>query len=187
MLSRLVKTFLPRSKRLIISWLQSPSAVILEPSRVKSLTVSASICHEVMGPNVMILVFWMLSFKPTFSLFTHLYFVTITWPHKGGQCFLLCFNFLWLYLSLTKNFAIHSALNWIRYFRGLIQTELRKTLNFVFDIVLLWNKWIDMIFSDERLVYMRCLIYTSEYCWSSFRVRKLFFIPCTNTYASKNI
>ena len=51
-LSRLVKTFLPRSKRLLISWLQSPSAVILEPPKIKSVTVSTvspSICHEVMG------------------------------------------------------------------------------------------------------------------------------------------
>ena len=52
MLSRLVVTFLPRSKRLLISWLQSPSAVILEPRKIKSDTVSPSICHEVMGPDV---------------------------------------------------------------------------------------------------------------------------------------
>ena len=60
MLSRLVITFLPRSKRHLISWLQSPSAVILEPQKIKSdtvSTVSPSICHEVMGPDVMILVF----------------------------------------------------------------------------------------------------------------------------------
>ena len=57
MLSRLVITFLPRSKRLFISWLQSPSAVILEPPKMKSLTLSPSICHEVMGPDAMILVF----------------------------------------------------------------------------------------------------------------------------------
>ena len=58
MLSRLVITFLPRSKRLSISWLQSPSAVILEPRKIKSATVSTvspSICHEVMGPHAMIL------------------------------------------------------------------------------------------------------------------------------------
>ena len=67
MLSRLVITFLPRSKCLLISWLQSPSAVILEP-RKKKATVSPSICHEVMGPDAMILVFWMLSFKRSFSL-----------------------------------------------------------------------------------------------------------------------
>ena len=56
MLSRLVITFLPRSKHLLISWLQSPSAVILEPLKINSLTVSI-ICHEVMGSDAMILVF----------------------------------------------------------------------------------------------------------------------------------
>ena len=58
--SRFVIYFLPRSKRLLIPWLQSPSAVILEPKKIKSVTVfivSPSICHEVMGPNAMILVF----------------------------------------------------------------------------------------------------------------------------------
>ena len=68
MLTRLVMAFLPRSKCLLISWLQSPSAVILEHRNIKSVTVSPSICHEVMGPDAMILVFWILSFKPTFSL-----------------------------------------------------------------------------------------------------------------------
>ena len=57
MLSRLVITFLPRSKRLLIPWLQSPPAVILEPPKIKSATVSPSICHEVMEPTAMILVF----------------------------------------------------------------------------------------------------------------------------------
>ena len=60
MLSRFVITFLPRSKRLLISWLQSPSAVILEPPKIKSATVSTvapSISHEVMGLDAMIFVF----------------------------------------------------------------------------------------------------------------------------------
>ena len=60
MLSRLVITFLPKSKHLLISWLQSPSAVILEPQKIKSATVSTvspSICHEVVGPYGMIFVF----------------------------------------------------------------------------------------------------------------------------------
>ena len=60
MLSRLVRAFLPRSKRLLISWLQSPSAVILEPPKIKSdtvSTVSPFISHEVMGPDAMIFVF----------------------------------------------------------------------------------------------------------------------------------
>ena len=60
MLSRLVITFIQRSKRLLISWLQSPSAVILEPPKIKSdivSTVSPSVYYEVMGPDAMILVF----------------------------------------------------------------------------------------------------------------------------------
>ena len=67
MLSRLVIVFLSRSKCLLISWLQLPSIVILEPKKIKCLTVSIvspSICHEVMGSDAMTLVFWMFSFKP---------------------------------------------------------------------------------------------------------------------------
>ena len=70
-LSRFVIAFLPRSKHLLISWMWSPSAVILEQNKIKSVTVSIvslSICHEVMRLNVMILVFWMLNCKPTFLL-----------------------------------------------------------------------------------------------------------------------
>ena len=70
-LSRFVTAFLPRSNGLLISWLQSPSAVILEPKRVKSLTVSTvslSIYHEVIGPDAMIFIFWRLSFKQAFWL-----------------------------------------------------------------------------------------------------------------------
>ena len=74
MLSRLVIAFLLRSKHLLISWLQSPTAVILEPKKIKSITVSIvspSICHEVLGLDAKILVFWMLCFKPSFSLFLY--------------------------------------------------------------------------------------------------------------------
>ena len=93
MLSSLVLAFLPRSKHLLISWLQSPSAVILEPPKIKSATVSTvspSIRHEVMGLDAMILVFWMLSFKPTFllssftfikRLFCSSLFSAIRWCH----------------------------------------------------------------------------------------------------------
>ena len=76
MLSSSVITVLPRSKHLLISWLQSPSAVLLEPRKIKSATVSIvspSICHEVMGPDAMILFFRMLTFKITFSLLVHLH------------------------------------------------------------------------------------------------------------------
>ena len=69
-LYRLVIAFLPRSKCLLISWLQSPSAVIFQPKKIKCVTVSTfspSICHEVIGMDAMTLGFWMLSFKPAFS------------------------------------------------------------------------------------------------------------------------
>ena len=88
MLCMLVITFLPRSKCLLISWLQSPSEVILEPQKIKSVTVSPSICHEVMGPNAMILVFWILNFKPTFSLSSFTFI---------KRLFLLCFLHIWGY------------------------------------------------------------------------------------------
>ena len=69
MLSSFVITFLSRTKHLLISWLQSPSTVILEPRKIKSVIASTfppSICHEVMGPDAMILVFYTLNFKPLF-------------------------------------------------------------------------------------------------------------------------
>ena len=78
MLCRFVIAFLPRSKRLLISQLQSPSAVILEPEKIKSVSVSIvspSICHEMMGPDALIFIFLILNFKPSFSLssFTFVY------------------------------------------------------------------------------------------------------------------
>ena len=74
-LSRIVIAITPRSKHLWMLWLQSPSTVNLEPKKIKSVTVSkfsASIFHEVMGPDAMTLLHWMLSFKPAFhSLLSH--------------------------------------------------------------------------------------------------------------------
>ena len=99
MLSRLVIAFLPRSKSLLISWLQSPSAVTLETRNIKSVTVSLvspSIWHEVMGLDAMILIFWMLSFKPAFSLcsfnFIKRFFSFSAFCHKGG---VICISFHW--------------------------------------------------------------------------------------------
>ena len=76
-LSRFVIGFLSRSKCLFISWLQSPSTMLLEPKNIKYVTASTFspyICHEVMAPDVMNVLFWMLSFKTAFSLssFTHI-------------------------------------------------------------------------------------------------------------------
>ena len=92
MLSRLVIAFLPRSKHLLISWLQSPSAVLLEPKKIVCHCCHCfpSVCHEVMGLDAMILVFWMLNFKPTFfTLLFHfhqealvpLHFLPLQWHY----------------------------------------------------------------------------------------------------------
>ena len=70
-LMRFIITLIPRSKCLLISWLQSLSIVVLQPKKINSDTVStfsSFICHEVMGPDAMVLFFWLLSFKPLFSL-----------------------------------------------------------------------------------------------------------------------
>ena len=92
MLSRLVIAFLSRSKHLLILWLQSSSAVILEPKKIKSVTVSIvspSICQKVMEPDTMMLVFCMLSFKPTFSLssftFIKRLFSSSSWVVRNTQ------------------------------------------------------------------------------------------------------
>ena len=82
MLSRLVIAFLPRSKYLLISSLQPPSEMILEPKKINFVTVSIvspSISHEMIRPEAMILVFWMLSFKPAFSLSSFTCFLALVW------------------------------------------------------------------------------------------------------------
>ena len=119
MLSSLVITFLPRSKCLLISWLQSPSAVILEPKKINSLTVSPSICHEVMGPDLIILVFWMLSFKPAFSLLLSLSwrgflvllrFLPYGWCHLHiwGYWYFSWQSWIHLVLPLAQHFTWHT-------------------------------------------------------------------------------
>ena len=93
MLSRFVIDFLPRSKHLLISWLQSPSAVILEPKKIKSVTVSIfspSTCHEVVGPDAMILVFCcplllLCSIFPSIRVFSNESALHIRWP-KYWSC-----------------------------------------------------------------------------------------------------
>ena len=110
MLSRLVITFLPRSKHLLISWLQSPSTVIWEPKKIKPLTVSIvspSICHEVMEPDATILVFWMLSFKPTFSLFKRLFSSSLL--SAKGWCHLHIWGYWYFSWQSWFQFVLHPA------------------------------------------------------------------------------
>ena len=86
-LSRLVIAFLPRSKRLLISWLQLPPTVILEPKKLKSVTVSIvypSICHEVMGPDAIIFVFFEASFFTLLFPFQEALQFLFAFCHKGG-------------------------------------------------------------------------------------------------------
>ena len=108
MKSKFVIAFLPRIKRLLISWLQSPSAVILEPRKVKSLTVLMtvfSIYHEVMGPDALILVFWMLSLKPAFSL------SSFTFIKRWCSSFLLsAIRLVKLLMSFTKTKIVSGLL-----------------------------------------------------------------------------
>ena len=115
MLSRFVIVFLPRSKGLLISWLQPPSAVTLEPKEIKAVTISVvspSICHEVMGPDAMVLVFWMLSLKPAFhsplspssrSSSVPLYSVPLGW------CHLHIWGYWYFSLQFWFQLKLHSA------------------------------------------------------------------------------
>ena len=116
MLSRLMIAFLPRSKHLLISWLWSPSAVILKPKKIKSTTVGSSIFYEVMPLDAMIFVFWMLSFKPAFSvsffilikrLFSSSLLLPLEWYHLHVWG---CWYFSWqFWFQLVINPAQHFA------------------------------------------------------------------------------
>ena len=111
MLCRFVMAFLPRSKWLLISWLQSPSSVILEPKKIKSVTVSSPqpICHKVMGLDAMTLIFLMFTFKPAFHSLTfnkRLQFL-LAFCHYGG---VICIS------EVTGNSSVnlHSSLCFIQ-------------------------------------------------------------------------
>ena len=127
MLSRFVIAFLLRSKRLLSSWLQSPSAVILEPKKIKSVIVSIvspSICHEVIGQDAMILVFWMLSFKPAFSLSCFTFIKRFSVPLHFlplGWCYLHIRSYWYFSLQSWLQLVIHPAwhFTWCTLYIGL--------------------------------------------------------------------
>ena len=104
MQSRLVIIFLPRSKHLLISWLQSPSAVILEPKKIKSATVSLSICHEVMGPGHGICISEVIDISPS-NLDSSLCFILAGISHD-----VLC----WLSLVHLRNCSKYIIILWTR-------------------------------------------------------------------------
>ena len=117
MLFRLVIAFLLRSKHLLISWLQSLFAVIWDPRKIQSVTasiVSLSICHEVMGPDAMIFTFWMLSFKPTFSL-SYFLFIKKLFSSSSlaaiGSCHRhICGYWYFSWQSWEKEMATHCSI-----------------------------------------------------------------------------
>ena len=113
MLSELIIAFLPRSKHLLISWLQSPCAVILEPNKIKSVTVSTvspSICHEVMGLDAMILVLWILCFKPTFSLSSFTFIKRLF--SSSSLSAIRVVSSAYLRLLIVLHPALHFACHW---------------------------------------------------------------------------
>ena len=108
MLYRFVRHFFPRNKCLLIPWLQSPSTMILEPKKRKLVTTCTffPICHKVMGPDAMILAFWMLSFKPAFSLssFTLIKRLLSSSSLQLLSWLLFCFfSWHWNHLLLSSN------------------------------------------------------------------------------------
>ena len=113
MLSRFVIAFLPRSKCLFILWLQSPSAVILKPKKRKSVIVSIvspSICHEVRRLDAMILVFWMLGFKPAFSLSSFTFIKNSYW-HRINTQSMIAFVMYLVLMGTNFNFLCSDVLD----------------------------------------------------------------------------
>ena len=103
MLARFVIAFLPRSKCLLISWLQLLSAVILVPKKLEPVTVTifpSSICHEMMGPSFMLLVFLMLSFKAVFSLYSSTFIKRLFSSSPLSAFRIVSSAYLWLLIFL---------------------------------------------------------------------------------------
>ena len=142
LLSRLVIIFLPRSKHLLISWLQSPSAVILEPKKIKSVTVSIvslSICHKLIGLDAMILVFWMLNFKPVFSL-SSFTFINRLFSSSLLSAIRWCHLHIWGYWYFSQK-------SWFQLVLQPAQHFMRCTLHYKL------NKQGDNIYSLDVLFY----------------------------------
>ena len=186
-LSRLVKAFLPRSKHLLISWLQSPYAVIWRSKKIKSdtvSTVSPSICHEVMGPAAMVLVFWMLNFKPTFSLSSFTFIKRLFSSSSLSAIRVVSSSYLRLLIFLpailitacassSLVFLMHSQWSRSRWFFGI-------------PSLFLWSSrcW-DLTFGSSAFLkstlYIRKLLYFWKftYCWNlAWRILSIILLAC---------
>ena len=166
-LSRFVITFYPRSKGLLISWLQSPSAVILEHKKINSVTLSIaspSICHEVMGMDAMILVFWMLSFKPVFLLSFYL--------HQEALDILLT-HILFSYQPIQLSFC-----------------PIIPTLNvFSFSLVTINGLHIDKSSGHPFSHILFDVFFSILYCWPLHSSRKLtpLYLDSSNAFCCPSI
>ena len=121
MLSRLVTAFLPRSNHLLISWLYTPTAVIFEVHKITVSIVSPSIYHEVMEPDAMILIFWILSQLFSFSSFTFIkrLFISssLSAVREGSSAYLRLFVFLpAIYFSIIA-FVAYALVSYLRHQR----------------------------------------------------------------------
>ena len=146
MLSRLVITFVPRSKRLLISWLQSPSAVILEPRKIKSVTVFH--CFPIyfpwsVGPDALILVFWMLSFQSTFS-YSSFTFIKRLFSSSLLSAIRWCHLHIWGYWYFSRQswfqlvFLPVQRFSWCTLRQHLIRAVVPKICLFRIRIILSW-------------------------------------------------
>ena len=136
MLSRLVIAFFQGSS-IFFSWLQSPSAVILEPKKIKSATVSTvspSVCHEVMGLDAMILVFCMLSFKPAFSLFSFTFISKLFSSSSLSAVFLPA-----ILIPICASSSPHFACCTLHIKEGLFLREVRKEIVPVLGMIRDWS------------------------------------------------
>ena len=114
-LSRFFISFLSRSKHLLISWLQSPSAVILEPKKIKAITisiVSSSNCREVMGLDTLMFVFWILTFKPVLSLSSFMFIKGLLSSSLLSAIRVVSFAYLRCYFSGQTWFQLVSHPDW---------------------------------------------------------------------------
>ena len=130
MLSRFAIVFSPRSKHLLISWLQSPSAVILDPKKINCLTVSIVspfICHEVMGSDAMILVFWILSCKPDFLLSSFNFIKRLSAIRVVLSAYLRYTQRMEYYsVARPRNVVLVSAVTWMT-FENILLNERNQT------------------------------------------------------------
>ena len=140
-LSRLVTAFLPRGKRFLISWLQSLSVVILELKKIKSVTVSIvspSICHEVMGLDAMILVSWMSSFNPTFSLSSYTFIKRFFSSSLLSAIMVVCHLYIWGYWYFSWQSWFQLVLHPAQHFAWctLHLSKISRVTTYSFDVLL---------------------------------------------------